>query len=66
MAGRFRCDGWNRPEHKIMAERPRANRDTRPRAAPMPKHVRGALKEHYRPYDDRLAKWLGHEPSWRT
>jgi len=65
MAGRFRSGGWNRPEHKIMAERPRANRNTAP-CRPMPKHVRGALKEHYRPYGDRLAKSLGHEPSWRT
>ena len=40
--------------------------NTRPRAAAMPKHVRAALKEHYRPYDERLATWLGHEPSWRT
>lgn len=24
IAGRFRCGGWNRPERKIMAERPRA------------------------------------------
>ncbi|MGO9160712.1 MAG: sulfotransferase family protein [Streptosporangiaceae bacterium] len=41
-------------------------RNTRPRSAPMHKHVRAALKEHYRPYDERLAKWLGHEPSWRA
>jgi hypothetical protein len=40
--------------------------NTRPRAAPMPKHVRAALEEHYRPYDERLATWLGHEPSWRA
>ena len=32
---------------------------------PMPDSVRKALEEHYRPYDDRLAAWLGHEPSWR-
>jgi hypothetical protein len=41
-------------------------RNARPRAASMPEHVRAALKEHYRPYDERLAKWLGHEPSWRV
>jgi hypothetical protein len=41
-------------------ERPK----TRPRP-PMPDSVRTALEEHYRPYDDRLAAWLGHEPSWR-
>lgn len=32
---------------------------------PMPDSVRKALEEHYRPYDERLAAWLGHEPSWR-
>jgi hypothetical protein len=40
--------------------------NARPRAAAMPNHVRAALTEHYRPYDERLARWLGHEPSWRT
>jgi hypothetical protein len=40
--------------------------NARPRAASMPKHVRAALEEHYRPYDERLAKWLGHAPSWRA
>lgn len=39
-------------------------RNARPRS-PMPDSVRAALEEHYRPYDERLAKWLGHEPSWR-
>jgi hypothetical protein len=32
---------------------------------PMPDSVRKALEEHYRPYDERLAAWLGHEPCWR-
>jgi Sulfotransferase domain len=32
---------------------------------PMPDSVRKALEEHYRPHDERLAAWLGHEPSWR-
>ena len=32
---------------------------------PMPESVRTALEDHYRPYDDRLAAWLGYEPSWR-
>lgn len=41
-------------------ERPK----TRPRP-PMPESARTALEDHYRPYDDRLAVWLGHEPSWR-
>jgi hypothetical protein len=31
----------------------------------MPDSVRKALDEHYRPYDERLAAWLGYEPSWR-
>jgi hypothetical protein len=38
--------------------------NARPRA-PMPDHVRDELQEHYRPYDERLTAWLGHEPSWR-
>lgn len=33
--------------------------------APMPHKVRAALEEHYRPHDERLAYWLGREPSWR-
>jgi hypothetical protein len=32
---------------------------------PMSEAVRTALEEHYRPHDERLAAWLGHEPSWR-
>jgi hypothetical protein len=32
---------------------------------PMSDSVRAALEEHYRPHDDRLAAWLGYEPSWR-
>ena len=37
--------------------------NARPRA-PMPEHVRDALDEHYRPYDERLIAWLGYKPSW--
>jgi len=33
--------------------------------SPMPETVRAALEEHFRPYDERLTAWLGHEPSWR-
>jgi len=33
--------------------------------APMPPAVRAALSQHYRPHDERLAAWLGREPSWR-
>jgi len=39
-------------------------RNARPRA-PMAESVRKALEEHYRPHDERLAAWLGREPSWR-
>jgi hypothetical protein len=39
-------------------------RNARPRS-PMSPAVRAALEEHYRPYDERLAAWLGREPSWR-
>jgi Sulfotransferase domain len=38
--------------------------NARPRS-PMPDELRGALTEHFRPYDARLASWLGWEPSWR-
>jgi hypothetical protein len=38
--------------------------NARPRA-PMPESVRAALEDHYRPHDERLAAWLGREPSWR-
>jgi Sulfotransferase domain len=35
------------------------------RRAPMPSKLRAALEEYYRPHDQRLATWLGREPSWR-
>jgi hypothetical protein len=38
--------------------------NARPRS-PMPEAVRARLEEHYRPHDERLAAWLGREPSWR-
>src|SRR6266571_690220 len=38
--------------------------NARPRA-PMPQTLRAALDEHFLHYDDLLAGWLGHEPSWR-
>ena len=31
----------------------------------VPSRVRVSLQEHYRPYDERLVRWLGREPSWR-
>ena len=39
-------------------------RNARLRPAPMPKAVRQALEEHYRAHNERLAEWLGREPSW--
>jgi hypothetical protein len=38
--------------------------NARPRS-PMSDSLRAALDEHFRPHDERLAAWLGHEPSWR-
>jgi hypothetical protein len=38
--------------------------NARPRS-PMPEKIRAELEEHYRPHDERLAAWLGREPSWR-
>jgi phosphoglycolate phosphatase-like HAD superfamily hydrolase len=38
--------------------------NARPRS-PMPASLRAALEEHYRPHDERLARWLGRPPSWR-
>jgi hypothetical protein len=32
---------------------------------PMPESVRIALEKHFEPFDARLAKWLGRDPSWR-
>lgn len=39
-------------------------RNARPRA-PMPRSVRARLEEHFQPYDERLAAWLGKPPYWR-
>jgi hypothetical protein len=33
--------------------------------SPMADSVRKELREHFRPYDERLAGWLGGEPSWQ-
>lgn len=38
--------------------------NARPRA-PMDGALRARLTEHFTPYDQRLAGWLGHAPSWR-
>lgn len=38
--------------------------NAKPRPAPIPDSVRKKLSEHYRPYDERLVKWLGWEPAW--
>ena len=45
---------------------PFTRRNARPRPAPMNPATRTALDNHYRPHDDHLAQWLGHQPSWRT
>jgi len=46
-------------------DRPAFERPSTRSRTPMPDPVRRALEEHYRPHDERLAAWLGHEPSWR-
>lgn len=39
--------------------------NARPRP-PMPERVRRELTVHYAPFDQALAGWLGHQPSWRA
>jgi hypothetical protein len=39
--------------------------NARPRS-PMPAPLRQRLEDHFQPYDERLARWLGRVPSWRT
>lgn len=38
--------------------------NSRPRS-PMPDSLRRRLDEHFRPFDERLARWWGRTPSWR-
>jgi hypothetical protein len=38
--------------------------NARPRA-PMPEALRAGLSDYFRPYDEKLADWLGRPPSWR-
>jgi len=38
--------------------------NSRSRSA-MPEKLRAKLGEHFLPYDERLARWLGDAPSWR-
>jgi len=38
--------------------------NARPRA-PMRPALRARLMDYFQPYDERLAAWLGHVPSWR-
>jgi hypothetical protein len=38
--------------------------NARPRSA-LPEELRVELDAHFRPYDERLAGWLGNVPSWR-
>jgi hypothetical protein len=40
--------------------------NARPRLSPISPPLRDELSAHYAPYDERLARWLGHPPSWRT
>jgi hypothetical protein len=42
-----------------------AQHNARPRS-PMAESLRRRLEDHFRPYDERLAQWLGRAPSWRT
>jgi hypothetical protein len=39
--------------------------NARPRS-PMAPELRARLEEHFAPYDERLAAWLGHPVSWRA
>lgn len=39
--------------------------NARPRS-PMAPELRARLEEHFAPYDERLADWLGHPVSWRA
>lgn len=41
------------------------HRNSRPRA-PMARMLRRRLAEHFSPYDERLTRWLGEAPEWRT
>lgn len=38
--------------------------NARPRS-PMDDALRSRLQSHFEPYDEQLAHWLGHPPSWR-
>jgi hypothetical protein len=38
--------------------------NARSRPAPMSTALRAELTAHFAPYDERLAPWLGHPPSW--
>ena len=42
-----------------------ARHNARGRPSPMSATLREQLTEHYEPYDERLAAWLGGVPSWR-
>jgi hypothetical protein len=33
--------------------------------SPMAESLRQRLEDHFRPWDEELAGWLGHQPSWR-
>jgi Sulfotransferase domain len=46
--------------------RPVFKRRNSRRRAPMRAGQRAALEQHYGPHDQRLAQWLGYQPSWRA
>ncbi|MEQ4716680.1 sulfotransferase [Nonomuraea sp. B19D2] len=37
----------------------------RPSPQPVPRELGRTLRDHFEPYDARLVRWLGGEPSWR-
>ena len=46
--------------------RPAFKRRNSESRVPMSNRTRNGLEEHFRPHDEHLARWLGHEPSWRA
>lgn len=44
---------------------PFVRHNARPRVCPMPRTLREELTTYFGPHDERLARWLGHQPSWR-
>lgn len=68
------ADLWADPDHNWpsvsaflgLSEQPVALQQHNARSrAPMSAALRGRLEDHYAPFDERLAHWWGHTPSWR-